>query len=957
MHKAAVRRTFVIAAVVVGLGLWHPSALHAQDTSLSGTISDSTDAVLPGVTVTATHVDTGNTFVAVTDATGAYRIPSLRVGVYRVVAEMPSFTTVRQENVQLLVGQNALLNLKMTLSSVQESVTVTGAAPLVDTSGSALGSNVTPVQMQALPVNGRNWVALTMLAPGSRANEVQNSPVGLGAEGGGGMAGFRTEGGYFQLTVDGQNVTQQMAGATFGQPKYSRDAMAEFQFVSSRFDATQGRSVGILVNAVTKSGTNLVAGSAYGYFRDDSLKAADFVAKRVLPYSNQQAGGTIGGPIVRDRIHVFGYYEREREPNSLIFNSPYPRFNIPAVTFTRAEQTAGARLDWQLSGRTRLMARGNAWKNDLPYDPAGFSSVATHPSTLDQRQFQNHQLFASLTQMLGARSVNELKLGWFLTFSDQYRTCCFDGPTVQLRGYTIGGGSSRPLRLNGHTWSVREDFSTVVERFGTHELKTGGDFLWNHDFYEWNVNRYGVLQANGGAVPANIQDLFPVWNDPSTWNLAALSPISVRWSQSVTQFGKYSWVSEVPYVGLWVQDNWSLSSRLTLNLGLRWDMAHNWAANEWEVPGIREKTPQDLNNFGPRLGVAYSFADKRTVLRGGWGIYYIGPKDQWAHHTPVNAELLRVPSILNDGRANFAVDPFNGRPPTYERAKLIPQDTVGWIVSTTAETPFSYQTSLGLQRQLGETTSIQADYVWTAGRNEQALMNTNLSYNPATGTNYPFSDVSRRPFPNWGIVQQAFSLGESNYHALETAFNRRFNQRWQASATYTLSKFTDFYPQPYSGRSVVPFPVAPDLGNEWALAEGDQRHRAVFNTIWDFGHGLQLSGLYHFGSGQRFLTNYGADLRSSGNYSLRLRPDGTLVPRAAIVGEPIHRVDLRALKRFRLYRRTTVEGSIEVFNVFNHANYGSYVTAEANPLYGQPTQNIGAAYQPRMAQVGFRVTF
>lgn len=929
----------------------------AQETSMSGLVRDATESVLPGVTITAVHVATGNTFTSVTDGAGLYRIPAMRVGTYRVTAELSGFSTVTRENVQLLVGQNAEIDLTLSVSTLQESVTVTGAAPLVNTGASQLAGNVTSTQVQALPVNGRNWMALTMLAPGSRANEVGNSPVGLGAEAGGGMAGLRNEGGYYQLNVDGQNVTQTMAGASFGSPKYSRDAMAEFQFVSGRFDATQGRSVGVLVNAVTKSGANVPAGSFYGYFRDDSMKAADFVAGRVLPYSNQQAGGTIGGPILRDRMHFFGYYEREREPTTFTFNSPFPSFNIPDISATRVEQTAGARVDTQLTANTRLLARANAWKNDIPIDPVGFNSVTNHPSALNTREFQNYQGFLSLTQVFSARAVNELKLGYFMTFSDQYRRCCFDAPTISLRGYTIGGGVSFPLRLNGRSWSVREDFSLVKEARGTHELKVGGDLLWNHNFYEWNVNRYGVLQANGGPVPSNLESLFPVWDNPSTWNLAPLSPISVRWSQSVTQFGKYSWINRVPYAAAWFQDNWMINSRLTLNLGLRWDVAYNWAANQWEVPEIRERTKQDLNNVGPRLGFAFSSDDRKTVIRGGWGVYFMGPKDQWAHHTPVNAELLRVPTIVNDNRPNFASDPFNGRMPTYDEARSIPQDTVGWIVSTTARTPFSYQTSIGFQRQIGETMSLQADYIWTAGRNEQYLLNTNLSYDPATGTPYPFSDVSRRPFPSWGIVQQALSGGQSNYHGLETAFSRRMTSRWQASATYTLADFTDYTPPPFSGRSQVSFPVPRDLGNEWAPAEGAQKHRAVFNSIVEPGFGFQISGLYHFGSGQRFLTNYGGDLRNSGNFSLRMRPDGTIVPRTDIVGRPIHRMDVRVIRRFNVWGRATLEGSLEVFNVFNHANYGSYVTTESSPFYGQPQQNIGAAFQPRSAQLGFRLVF
>jgi hypothetical protein len=155
----------------------------------------------------------------------------------------------------------------------------------------------------------------------------------------------------------------------------------------------------------------------------------------------------------------------------------------------------------------------------------------------------------------------------------------------------------------------------------------------------------------------------------------------------------------------------------------------------------------------------------------------------------------------------------------------------------------------------------------------------------------------------------------------------------------------------------VPFPVQPDLGNNWAYAEGDQRHRAVFNAVSELPHDFQLSGLYFYGSGQRFASVCGCDARNSGNYANRLMPDGTILPRNDVQGLPLHRVDLRATKRFALGSRLEAEGIFEVFNVFNHANCGSYVTAATNPRYRAPTQNVGVSYQPRMAQLGFRVTF
>ena len=160
-----------------------------------------------------------------------------------------------------------------------------------------------------------------------------------------------------------------------------------------------------------------------------------------------------------------------------------------------------------------------------------------------------------------------------------------------------------------------------------------------------------------------------------------------------------------------------------------------------------------------------------------------------------------------------------------------------------------------------------------------------------------------------------------------------------------------------SGTTPVPFPVAADLGGEYGLGTTDQRHRATFNGIWQVGRGLQLSGLYFFGSGQRFVTSYGGDLRLCGQGCDRLRPDGTITPRNAFVGNPIHRVDVRLQQRFRLGSRVTLDGMLEAYNLFNHENYGSYETRESNANYGRPIPNLSIVYQPRMLQLGFRTTF
>src|SRR5712671_825684 len=304
----------VRSLIFVGTILTVPALAYAQEAVLSGLVTDSTGGVLPGVTVQAQHEATGNTFEAVTDARGSYRMP-VRIGIYKITTQLQGFNTATRVGVELLVGQTVAINLQMSPSGVAESVTVTGQSPLVDTNTSSLGGNIDQRQVTELPSNGRNWMSLALLAPGNRTNDQGATPVQ-----------DRLDVREFQVNVDGLPVTANLG--TGNQGRYSRDAIAEFQFISNRFDATQGRSSGVQVNAVTKSGTNTLSGSLVGNFRDSKFNAEDPVLLRVVPYSNQQISGAAGGPIVQNKLHFFGNYEYERQPLTGIWKTPYPAFNV-----------------------------------------------------------------------------------------------------------------------------------------------------------------------------------------------------------------------------------------------------------------------------------------------------------------------------------------------------------------------------------------------------------------------------------------------------------------------------------------------------------------------------------------------------------------------------------------------------------------------------------------------------
>jgi hypothetical protein len=971
-----VRLQLRVTVMIVTI-LLTPLTVYAQDATLSGTVTDASGAVLPGVTVTATHTDSGNRFNAVTDSVGAFRLP-LRTGTFRITLELAGFGTLTR-TLDLLVGQQAVLTFKMELATQQESVTVTGQAPLLSVSSSTVSGNVDPRQMQDLPVNGRDWMGLSMLVPGNRQNAISTTsdlPVD----------DAYTKGGTYQINIDGQQITHLTNFGSGGNPKFSRDAIAEFEYVANRFDASQGRTLGIQVNAITKSGTNMYAGSVGGYFRDSKFNAADNVLHQVLPYSDQQVSTTFGGPIIKDRVHFFGNFEGERQPNSLPYTSPYPYFNGILLDL-RKEFTGGGRVDIQFTPQTRLAVRADKWSYVDPYQGSG-SNVMSAESVQSQNRRSN-EVLATLTHVIGDKGLNELKVGHAAMYFDVLSTPLtrftwpsslqipgiptdIGGPHVILRGFSVGPANTQtPQAFWQGTYSIRDNLSFSYSAAGRHDLRLGGEYLYYPITNVFGNIPFGELTANNAAVPANLQNLFPDLSNANTWNLAPLSPIAISWRQGVGNFS----VDTPRYVSAaWVQDDWVMK-RLTVNLGLRYDLQLNVFANDSQIlPFWPAGRPNDKYNFAPRVGAVYQVND-HTVIRGGAGLYYGEVPTNEAFYAKRDTQSVLL-EVVNDGRPDFASNPFNGPAPTYEQAlarlctAANPLATgctrraiANGMPDASMVVPHSYQSSIGFQRQLSETMAFTADYNFTGARKLPVLRNINLAYNPTTNSNYPFSNIALRPYPNWGSVGILTPDARNNLNALDTSFTKRFSHKWQLSATYSLAYLKDDSPSAFPG--VANLPV--DIGGQYGLAVGDQRHRATVNGVWVLPFGLQLSGLYFFGSGQRFATTWGSDLRDMGNVNSgptvgvsinRLRPDGSIVPRNNFVGKPLHRVDVRLQKQLPITNRLKVDALLEVFNLFNHDNFGSYVTTENTPtLYGQPTYNSNVAYGPRAAQLGFRVTF
>ena len=998
---AGLRRRVVMPLFLMAAVFMFPIGGYAQEATVTGTITDTTGGVLPGVIVTAVHEATGFTLEAVTDARGVFRMPG-RIGTYRLTAALAGFTDATRAGVALSVGQTVTVNLQMSPSGLAETVTVTGEAPLIDVTTSSLGSNISQAQMEELPLNGRNWQDLAMLAVGNKVNEVGTNEIA--AEGTG----------NYQVNVDGQQITYEGGGLGNVQARFSRDAIAEFEYIANRFDASQGRSQGVQINAVTKSGTNQFLGSFGAYFRHDSLNAADHIVDRVLPYSNQQASITHGGPILRDRFHYFANYETERQSWTTVFTTPYPEFNLQ-FTEPRKEHKTGLRLDYQFAPGFRASLRGAMWQNDQQLDQGFEGSSTNHPSFLVHTYRDSDQIQLTLTNVLGNRAVNEIRTGysglrnleesrvpWPNHPSAQTDGIVNGSPILTFRGFRVGPPGSVPQEIQQGNLSLRDDFTVSYNAAGRHDMKVGADYIKNSFWLLICRDCTGIYNMDLGPIPGNLAANFPDWDNPDTWNLDAFLPITRRYTQGIGDF-TFS-VDRHTFAG-YVQDDWQIAPRVTLNLGLRYDLTKNGFGENFTFdPWVQAGRPNDTNNWGPRFGSAFQL-NERTVLRGGFGKYYAWATDQSAHGTVSWVNIVGV-ELLPDGRPDFNSNPFNGPQPTY--AELVTRTcwdqkvnqggarpgcirrTVGNnLASPQSQFPYSYQGSFGFQRQIGSDMAVEADYVYYKSYYNIGGGNINVAWDPATGLPYATRQVNRLPFPEWGTVNmRRNSQGEDQKsHSIQAGFTKRFSNRWQASATYSLTlesekdypvilpEMADF-PQTAGGCTApvtwnadfrdwnchtpvnfAAFGVDIFNNSEWFRTD-HQKHRAVFNAIYELPGAVMLSGLYFYGDNGYATAESGVDIHDvGGDIADRTRADGSIIPLNNFNKKDLHRVDLRLTKRFTFGDRYSVEPMLEVFNLFNRANFTDWVLNESSPLFGRPEAADGIAYQPRIVQLGFRARF
>jgi hypothetical protein len=942
-------RTRFLAALFILVATASPAFAQVEAT-IVGTALDESKAVLPGVTVTATGVGTGRVFVDVTNARGEYRLVGMQAGKYRVQAELAGFAQSVLPEVELLVGQNATITFTMKVANVEETLTVSATSPLVDTRQAQVSGNVDRRQMEELPVNGRNWLQLSTMVKGITANQITDTSTPNGS----------TRTAAFRVNLDGQEITQETSVTGFGQPGISRDAIAEYQIVTNMFDITMGRSVGIQVQAISKAGANTYSGSTYGYFRNDKLNAADAYTGKVLPYSNQQVGGTFGGPIIKDKLHYFFSYEYQREPTSTVIGpAPYRGETITLPTDTYQHYALG-RGDYQLGNKDHLLIRGNYFNWQNPH----FVGATTSPTRAAERFHHSNFLTGNWSRVMRNNLLQELKVNWFhYQFINAPASDGPQGPEYIFAGLTIGPNWNYPEDWNQDHVTATYDLKWHK---GSHDIKIGSELKIEKDAGWWRARERGQLFFT--ALPADIARRVPLaaWNTPSQWDLTGLDSIANRFDIYYAKGDDWTYNVPRPMYAGWVGDTWAVNNRLTLNLGVRYDAA--W--KDFVSPGNMETTLiinngfdtkdygyknniRDLNNFAPRAGFAWNVTGANDlVIRGGSGLFFGTQGGNQAVDSQLfGGQRILVASFANDGKPGFVTDPTRGASANdvISGKVPLPPQTIS-VIDHDFKMPSTWQSMLGFQKQINDVTGFDADLVYYKGMNEDEQLDPNVFYDPVTG--FP-KNPSRfgRPNPAYGPINLKASNGYSDYFAVASSFTRRYRKNFQAGLTYTLMFFkndTGISSAGYGSQLLNPF----DVGAEWARSAEFQRHTLNANGVWNLRWGMLVAGSFHYGSGNYATLTSPADPLGQVNGARRVLADLTVLPRNTFRQDPWQSLDLRVSKDVRV-GTIKFTGMAEVFNLYNYDRFNRN-TIVGNALFGQATSSAGT---PRTGQLAFRISF
>lgn len=1028
------RQTHVIALLYL---LWCVAPLSAQTTgSISGTIKDNSGAVVPGVTVTISNLETSASRSTATDASGRYEVALLPPGRYRIKAELQGFKTEERSDITLQVSQNARFDLAMNLGSIQESVTVAGAAPLVDTRDAAMGQVIEQVKIVELPLNGRNFRDLGLIATGVQA-ETQAS--GLATRGGGlYINGARIYDNNYIL--DGFDNNDATTGEILTFP--SPDSIQEFKVLGASYGAEYGFASGGIISLISKSGGASYRGNAFGFLRNDAMDTKNYFATTKPNLDRKQGGGTIGGPLKSNKLFFFGSYERTALQSGQTFTSvvptdaqragnfgatavrdpltgqPFPNNTIPSSQFNRTAvqmldlfplannssdparnylsspdliddlNVGTAKIDYNLSSSNSFSARYSLYW-DTQSNPGALPAVVTAVRK------HNQQVGFTWTHVYGSRTVQEIRGGVGHVYNGMYRDDSTATDWQQLLGIAGTLQGATPNRLGqGPPVITTTGFSTVnpnnnpfirdhnlrqlsyvlAQSLGNHSIKLGGEVRTQQMALDDWRNPQGTFTFTGRYSGNAFGDFLLGYPSQTTTFVGLVFMEQKTWQS-----------------GVFVQDEWRLSPRVTLNYGLRYEYQapDREVENRWGtfIPELGQSVQVGTNgvpssirraekdNFAPRVGVVWDISgDSSRALRAGYGVYYTSFVHNIAFSSYANTPLgnnrtfvasTTTPNInLSDPfPSSFGTDTVT----TSGMQSDFPQGKINrW--------------SLDLQQELGGGSMVSVGYIGSKSVDLTRSYNINQ---PLLGAG---SIASRRPFPNLGDITWTDGTGTATYNSMEVKYQRRLRRGLDLLVSYTLSKaIDDGVVSDDAGSGVL---NSYDRDAEKGLSAWDRRHRFVtsgsymlpFQNVW--AREWQVSAILTLTSGSPFTPTLSQDIAGIGNLGNQ-RPNlvgdphlgsddqninrwfnssafaipaaGTFgdAGRNILTGPGLNTVDMAVSRRFSLFGSAELQVRFEMFNLFNHANFLLPNRTVDSPQFG----TIIGAGPARQGQVGVKLAW
>ncbi len=1019
---------------------------------VEGVVTDNTGALLPGVTVTATNTGTNLSRSDVTDAKGAYTLASLPVGNYNVAFTLQGFQTANVP-ITLQVNKVARVDMKMQLGAVTESVTVTAAAPVIEKSTSEISTVIDQKQIQALPLNGRNFTQLATLAPGVNRGIPQSDAAGgsgnaetfrYGEFGGGALSvnGLREQ--FNNFMIEGLDNNETLVNSIAYLP--SPETIREFTLITTTAPAEFGRAGGAVQNLVIKSGTNQFHGSAFYFDRPASLAATPKFSPTKPEFNNHDFGLTFGGPVLKDRTFFFGSYHGLRNsipveagnyvtvPTAKMRNGDFSELLNPAFTGQSApiiiyDPATGVAFPNNVIPPNMINPVGKAYLNAFPMPSRTDRSTQnylTHrqrKSTyddfdlkVDQSFTTNNQGFISAshwndgfadpgripgyqagfgsgqsdnignsvrandTHIFTSNLVNDFRAGWtnfhydFLPVgfgTNQNAAIGIPGINGVTQGNgisLIGGGNGNFIEYLGDfgqyviTQKTMQASDSVTWLMGDHSFKFGGTLMrrdlaqqrtqYGKGFYFYR-DAFGWQQGYTGYEVADM--LIGVTSFTTSANPGYVPRDTLSWENS-----------------LFAQDDWHLNPKLTLNLGLRWDVLtpyyekNNKQANYDPTTGAlilpdqngatRSTLKTNWDNFGPRLGFAY-LLDEKTSLRGGYGIFYSLDRGG------IDRELTEnPPAVISEFRFSgpgsqvHLWDPIPLPEPVDPNHPVLPQGSAVVYIPYNSKTTRVQQWSLGAEREIFRNTGLMLAYVGNKGDHEAAMIT-------AAGFS---GDIGSR-------LNTTMYIGSSSYNSLQASLRRTesFGLSYLASYTYghATNNTVGFYGAPYIGQTLATDTSCVSKGTQncnlnldRGPADYDVRNRftlaATYLLPWAKSNpivgGWAINGVFTFQSGTPF-TVYAngkrADLVPGQNPNGPETVDewfntkGFVAAKGAqgtesrnmLRGPSSNSVDLSLFKTFSLGRPGAIELRVEAFNIFNTAQYNNPDVYIGDGTYGQIT--------------------